>query len=70
MTEPIKLTTQLYRIIFNRDGGGRIFLDFGAESLKSIQKLQDLNSEGDVNLATVFVPYEGLDFDIGPRNNG
>lgn len=61
---PIKLTVQLFRIISNRDGGGRILLDFGSDSLEAIQQLQTLNAKGDINLAAVFVPFEETNFDL------
>lgn len=54
----IKLIVQLFRVTTNRDGGTRIQFDCGAESLEAIQRIQTLNSQGDVNLALAIVPYD------------
>lgn len=69
MTTPIKLVVQLFRITFNRDGGGRLQLDFGNESLEAIQELQKHMATGDVNLAAAFVPYDGVSFELPHLDN-
>lgn len=56
--EPIKLIAQLKEIKHTKDGGIRIILDCGADSLIDVQKLEKLNSTGDINLAIAIVPYE------------
>lgn len=55
--EPIKLVVQLYKVSTTRDGGSRITLDCGSESLKAIQKIQELSSKGDISFAIACVPY-------------
>lgn len=55
--EPIKMIVQLYKVSTTKDGGSRIVLDCGAESLSAIQKIQRLNAAGDVSLAIAVVPY-------------
>lgn len=65
--EPIKLTGQLYDIRTKRDGGSRVTLDCGAESLASIQQLVGLMALGDINLAVVLVPYRN---DLSPQGDG
>lgn len=58
--QPIQITAQLYEVKTKRDGGGRLVLDFGVDSLQDILELQRLNAQGDVNLAIAIVPY-GMD---------
>jgi len=48
---------QLYQVKTNKDGGGRIQFDFGYESLKEIQKIQELNGKGEQNFILVIAPY-------------
>lgn len=55
---PIKLVAQLDRITTTRDGGGKLTLEFGADSLSAIHELQTLNGTGDTNLMVVIVPFE------------
>lgn len=55
--EPIKLIVQLDSIRSTRDGGGKLTLEFGADSLQEIHRLQLLNGSGDTSLAVVIVPY-------------
>lgn len=46
----------LYDVRVKRDGGGRLQLDFGADSLVAIQHLQQLSASGDVVLQIGVVP--------------
>ena len=55
--EAIKLICQLYKVTTTKDGGSRIVLDCGSESLKAVQRIQTLSSLGDVSLAIACVPY-------------
>ena len=57
--ETIQLVCQLYKVTSGKDGGSRIVLDCGVESLEAIQKIQRLNAQGDTNLAVAIVPYSG-----------
>lgn len=41
-----------------RDGGGKLTVEFGKESIEAINELSKLNSQGDINLAAVFVPFD------------
>lgn len=50
----IRMTAQIYNTRIGRDGGGKITLDFGADSLPAIKELMGL---GDANLAIAIVPY-------------
>lgn len=54
---PIQLTAQLYRIISNADGGGRLIFDFGHDSMEAIQELFRMHGSGEVNFALAIVPY-------------
>lgn len=59
MSEPISsvFTAQFYGCKVNRDGGGRLTLDFGKHDLTEVQKLQEwCASLGDVNLQVAVVP--------------
>ncbi len=55
--EPIKLTVQIYDIKVKRDGGARIQLDCGNDSIEGVQALLGVLASGDLNLAAVLVPY-------------
>jgi hypothetical protein len=55
---PIKLIAQLKEIKHTKDGGTRIVLECGKESLPDVQKLEILNSTGDTNLGIAIVPVE------------
>ena len=55
--EPIKICAQLYRVTTEKDGGSKIVLECGSESLTSVQKLLALNGSGNVNLAVAIVPF-------------
>lgn len=46
----------LYDVRVKRDGGGRLQLDFGADSLLAIQHLQQCSAAGDVVLQIGVVP--------------
>jgi hypothetical protein len=54
---PLQIIAQLYEVKTKRDGGGRLVLDFGVDSLPDILELQKMNASGDVNLAIAIVPY-------------
>lgn len=56
-TEPITLVCQLNKVTTTRDGGSRLVLDCGAESLKAIQRIQGMNAAGDVSLAIAVQPF-------------
>lgn len=56
MSEPIKMIVQLFDIKTRRDGGGRIQLEFGADSMMQVAELMKLNALGDTNLAIALVP--------------
>ena len=66
------LTVQLFKIQTNKDGGGRIQLDFGADALEEIQKIQMANGKGGVNFQMALVPINnevirtGQDFETDP----
>ena len=49
---------QLFKITTDKQGGGRIQFDFGAESLDEIQKIQKANGRGGMNFALAVVPYK------------
>jgi hypothetical protein len=49
----------LYDVRTKRDGGGRIQIDFGADSLLAVVELQKLNAMGDINLGIAIVPFRG-----------
>ncbi len=64
------LTVQLFKITSNKDGGGRIQLDFGADALEDIHKIQKANGRGGMNFELALVPLpttqisnENLDVD-------
>lgn len=59
MEQVIRFIGQLYDVRTKRDGGGRITIDFGAESLEQIMELQRANAAGDTNLAFAVVPVRG-----------
>lgn len=61
--KPIKLVAVLERVSTSRDGGTKITLVCGADSLSAIQELQTLNAEADVCLALAIVPFEKDCFD-------
>lgn len=56
--QPIKLTCQLSRVVTTKDGGGKLTLEFGHDSIEAVHQLQLLNGIGEVNLAVVIVPFE------------
>lgn len=49
---------QLFKIHTNKDGGGRIQLDFGADALEEIQKVQMANGRGGMNFMLALVPLK------------
>ena len=56
MSKPITFTAQLFDIKTRRDGGGRVQLEFGAESMQAIAELMALNATGETNLGVAIVP--------------
>lgn len=52
----IKMTCQLYRISTDRDGGGKLILEFGSDSSMAVQELMAVSLNGDTNLAVAIVP--------------
>jgi hypothetical protein len=54
--KPIQLVAQLYDIKTKRDGGSRLTLDTGLESLEGIQNLLGFMAHGEMNLHVVIVP--------------
>lgn len=55
--EPIILIAQLYKVSTTKDGGSRIVLDCGSESLNAVQKIQRINADGDVSLTWAVMKY-------------
>jgi hypothetical protein len=55
--EVIKLTGQLFKVSTVKDGGSRIVIDVGYESLTGVQELIKMNGNGEINLAIVIAPY-------------
>ena len=55
-----KFVAQLGSVRTDKDGGGKIVLEFGHDALKDVQKLQEWNGVGEVNFAIAITP---LDFD-------
>lgn len=49
-------TGQLYDVRTKKDGGGRIQIDFGADALEEIQKIQKANGKGGINFQVALVP--------------
>ena len=54
------MTVQLFKITSNKDGGGRIQLDFGADSLEEIHKIQKANGKGGMCFQLALVPLAGV----------
>lgn len=52
--DPIKITGQVKSFAITKDGGGKLTIEFGADSLGEVKELMGL---GDVNLAMAIVPY-------------
>lgn len=57
MVKPIQIVCQIDRITMLRDGGGKLTVEFGKESIEAINELSRLNAQGDLNLAAAFVPF-------------
>ena len=53
----IKLTAQINKIQTTKDGGYRIALDTGSDSLQGIIELQKLHARGDTSLAIAIAVY-------------
>jgi hypothetical protein len=60
--QPVRLIAVLNKVSSTRDGGSRITLDCGAESLDAVQKLQRMNADGEVCLAIAIVPFKDDEF--------
>lgn len=58
MSQIIKITGQINKIQTTKDGGYRLTLDTGCESLQGILELQKLHARGDTSLAIVIAPYD------------
>lgn len=52
-----EFTGQINKVTTKRDGGGRVELDFGGESIVPIQMIQQLQCQGEVNFAIVMAPW-------------
>lgn len=66
MSKPITMTCQLFDIKTRRDGGGRVQLEFGAESMHAVAELMRLNAMGHTNLGVAIVPV-GIDYNQKPE---
>lgn len=67
----IQMTAQLYDVRTRKDGGGRIQLDFGADSIEAVMAIQRLNSIGDTSFAIALVPiHQNESFDVGIFSEG
>lgn len=51
-------TVQLFKVATNKDGGGRIQFDFGADALDEIQKIQKANGQGGCNFILAVAPFK------------
>lgn len=58
MSEPVKIIAQLHSVRTTSDGGGKITLEFGYDSLEGVLELQRLNSQGQTSLALAIVPFD------------
>ena len=56
--EPIKIIAQLNSVRTTNDGGGRLVLEFGRDSLEGILELQRLNASNQISLAIAIIPYD------------
>lgn len=56
-TQSAQITAQINSIKTLKDGGYRLTLDFGQDSLDAVQKLITWNNSGEANFAVVIVPY-------------
>lgn len=52
-----KFIAQIYSVTSRKDGGGKIILEFGADALEQVQKIQRWNSLQGMNIAIAAVPY-------------
>lgn len=57
MQKVIKLIGQLYEVRSRRDGGSRVVIDVGNESIEGILELQKMNGLGDTSLAIALTPF-------------
>ena len=48
---------EIYKVETKRDGGGRLYIDFGADSLIPIQLIQRMQVNNDITFAFAFVPW-------------
>ena len=65
MSDVIRFVGQLHDCRTRRDGGGRLTIDFGADALGEILKLQTANANGDTNLAFAIVPVREESYSTG-----
>jgi hypothetical protein len=63
-------TAQLYDVRTKKDGGGRIQIDFGADALEEIQKIQKANGTGGINFEVAMVPIIGQHIVTGDFSPG
>ncbi len=56
----------LYDVRTKRDGGGRISIDFGADSLEAVQFIQKLASMGECNFEVAMVALPPQRFAVDP----
>ena len=54
------MSVQLFKITSNKDGGGRIQLDFGADAIEEIHKIQKANGRGGMNFELALVPLPNM----------
>lgn len=67
MNEPIKMIVQLYEVKSRKDGGGRLVLEFGAESMAAATDLMKINANQESLFALALMPV--VDSDNHDGNN-
>ena len=60
----VTFCAQIYKITMNKDGGGRLTLEFGIDALAAMQNLLAVQAHGDMNLAIAIAPYSGPDSNV------
>lgn len=55
--KPIKLIATIDVVRTTSDGGAKITLECGADSMEAVQKIFKFKTQGDVLLAIAVVPY-------------
>lgn len=63
MASVIKFVGQLFEIKSRKDGGSRIVIECGFESMNAILELQKLNGQGETNLAIAVAPFDKENID-------